>query len=95
VRDSGRDVGVIWARDYATPRELKDLTTGFPPNKLTAPHSVFRLFDEHPEQAESNFYGGKVVRFDVDRQPWWAGFRVGATEVWEAVQAILKADMQP
>ncbi len=91
-RAKGRDVGVVWARDYATPRELKEMTSSFPPPKANESHSLSRFCDEHPELTEPAKRIGATVRLDIARSPWWAGFRHGAAEVWEAVQPILERE---
>jgi hypothetical protein len=94
VRSAGRPAGIKWARDYATPRELKEFVSRPVPMGVTKSHSLIRFFDDQPQWANSVKRGAARIYVDYSH-PWWAGFEQGATMVWDAVQPILERDTQP
>lgn len=89
-RVEGREIGVIWARDYATPKELREVASSRPPGNVFASHSLHRLRDDRPELAHRVGNSRRLIQVDVTGRPWWAGFQQGAAMVWEAVQPILE-----
>jgi len=92
-RNTGRAVGIAWARDYATPQELREFASSSPPSRVFASHSLHRFCADLPELTRGvERYSSHLV-IDVAHKPWWAGFRQGAAMIWEAVQPIL--DRQP
>jgi post-segregation antitoxin (ccd killing protein) len=94
VRATGRTVGVLWARDYATPHELKEMAGSYPPTRVRRLHSLFRLCEDEPELTQPITRGKHLAYVNVS-SPWWAGFCQGAVAVWEAVRPILEHQMQP
>jgi hypothetical protein len=80
-RDSGayqrgqRD-GMVWARDYATPDELRGLVENFEPGRsadFDTNHSVIKFMNgkEHKD----------VTSVPHSDSPFWRGFVAGAEEV--------------
>jgi post-segregation antitoxin (ccd killing protein) len=94
VRADGRAVGIRWATEFATPRELREMTSLFPPSRLPSTHSLFKLRGEEPD-IRSQVKGSSTVIFvGAERSPWWAGFHQGAVLVWEAVKPLIEQEMQ-
>lgn len=88
-RDTGKRAGIAWARDYATPRELREFAGSSPPGRVFASHSLHRFCGDQPELARGvERYSSHLV-IDIAHKPWWAGFRQGTALMWEAVQPIL------
>jgi hypothetical protein len=94
-RAEGRDVGIIWARDYATPMELRVFTSSLPPPFVSGSHSLCRLRVDQPELSARLGHSRTSIQIDVQGRPWWKGFQQGAAMVWEAVQPILEREKQP
>ncbi len=75
----GRAYGAMWARDFATARELEDLTTGkIDPVDLDL-SSFYRSVDAPKTAPFAN----------PDSDPFYDGFMAAAGEVWEAVMNLL------
>jgi post-segregation antitoxin (ccd killing protein) len=94
-RSSGRNVGIRWARDYASPRELAEFASSSPPGRVFASHSLHRFCADQPELTRSvERYSSHLV-IDITHKPWWAGFHQGAATVWEALRPILDRRARP
>ncbi len=72
----GRMEGTVWAQDYATHDELRDLVKGFEPGQ-SAPFGA-----DHSLQRFMNADEGKsATHVPHDDTPFWRGFAAGAREV--------------
>lgn len=79
-RVEGRRDGIIWAKEYASVRDLTRLADG--ESDGIHPQSPSLLAFKSAQT------GQNVVSVDIDLdddEPYWDGFMAGAMEVWEAV----------
>jgi hypothetical protein len=79
----GRRDGAEWARDYATYKELRDLTGGFEPGRsapFDANHSLCGFIN-----GKEN---GNAPHVTHDDTPFWRGFAAGAREVLDEISPL-------
>jgi hypothetical protein len=79
----GRMEGTVWAHEYATHDELRDLVDGFEPGRsapFDAGHSLH------------GFINGKenstAAHISHDDTPYWRGFAAGAREVLDETSPL-------
>lgn len=75
----GRGYGARWARDWATARELEDLSNG----KVDPADLDLTEFYKSVEPPKTPAFD------DPDADPFFDGFMAAAGEVWEAVMMLL------
>jgi hypothetical protein len=84
LRAEGYDVGILWARDHATAGELAQLATlATRTIQLEHPHTVVRVMSQRDD------FSYTTIVVDTG-DPYWAGFVEGASQVWDAVQPLLR-----
>jgi hypothetical protein len=72
----GRMEGTMWARDYATHDELRDMVDGFEPGR-SAPFETGHSLQRFMNGGE----GKSGAHVPHDDTPFWRGFAAGAREV--------------
>jgi hypothetical protein len=75
----GRGDGIVWARDYATADELRDLVDNFEPGRggrFDIEHSLCEFTSDRRHASTIS-----VTHHD---NPFWRGFAAGAEEVLDA-----------
>ena len=79
----GRMEGTMWARDYATHDELRDLVDEFEPGRSAwfgTGHSMQRFMNA--DEGES------ATHVPHDDTPFWRGFAAGAREVLDELSPL-------
>jgi hypothetical protein len=79
----GRMEGAVWARDYATHDELRDLVDGFEPGQsapFDADHSLHSFMNGKENK--------KAAHVPHDDTPFWRGFAAGAREVLDEISLL-------
>jgi hypothetical protein len=72
----GRTEGTMWAREYATHDELRDLVDGFEPGR-SAPFATDHSLNGFMNGDEGN----SAAHVPHDDTSYWRGFAAGAREV--------------
>ena len=79
----GRTEGTVWAREYATHDELRDLVDGFEPGRsapFTTDHSLYGFMNVKKSSS--------AARVHHDDTPFWRGFADGAREVLDELSPL-------
>jgi hypothetical protein len=79
----GRMEGTVWAREYATHDELRDLVDGFEPGRsapFATDHSLYGFMNVKKSSS--------AAHVPHDDTPFWRGFAAGAREVLDELSPL-------